>query len=426
MRWHRRAAQLSKTYVPGASTSGCSPPPHRWRWPFRAAAVAEPGQQVGPPAARLDPGGLEPVRRVSQVGVAGLVSGLLVTGRVDKRGDVSAGGKDEPALAAKQLGAAVAVLPRADVVGDRGDDVGVDLDLGQVDAGPSTISAPGVTSWFCIQVDEVRVQLRGHPGGAGVPEQDVERRWLLAEQVVVHPVVPDQIAGAQPGEHFGQGPAVQVTTAGRRLRRRREPSAGQRGHAACRCLATAPQRDSRPRTGPVSRPASPAQHPRPAGRRSARPRGRPARRGAAVGCPPTRDRRTGGPVGTARPRRFRQRCGPARRPGWPAAVRSCAGGGRGPRRTARSTRPGQTGAVGRARRRRASAGPACACSWRRASYRAGYWPSSSEVTRWRSSLLAGTCMTMRTSGCSARRNWNISNAIRPANGCSIPIVAGLK
>ncbi len=54
------------------------------------------------------------------------------------------------------------------------------------------------------------MQARGHPGGVRVPEQDVERRRLASEQVVVDPVIPDQVVRPQPGEHLGQRPAVQV------------------------------------------------------------------------------------------------------------------------------------------------------------------------------------------------------------------------
>ena len=55
------------------------------------------------------------------------------------------------------------------------------------------------------------------PGGVGVPEQDVECRRLLAEQVVVHPVVPDEVPRAEPGEDLGEGAPVQVALASRRL-----------------------------------------------------------------------------------------------------------------------------------------------------------------------------------------------------------------
>ena len=62
-------------------------------------------------------------------------------------------------------------------------------------------------------VDEAAVQPGGHPGGVGVPVEDVEGRRRLALQVVVDPVVPDQVVGPQPGEHLRQ-----------RARRRGSPS----------------------------------------------------------------------------------------------------------------------------------------------------------------------------------------------------------
>ena len=48
-------------------------------------------------------------------------------------------------VAAEQVGAAVAALPRADVVGDPGDHVGVDVDGPRSTGLPSTVAAPGVT-----------------------------------------------------------------------------------------------------------------------------------------------------------------------------------------------------------------------------------------------------------------------------------------
>ena len=47
-------------------------------------------------------------------------------------------------------------------------------------------------------------------GRVGVPVQDVEGGRVLAEQVVVDPVVPHQVVGTQPGEHLGQVAAVEV------------------------------------------------------------------------------------------------------------------------------------------------------------------------------------------------------------------------
>jgi hypothetical protein len=56
--------------------------------------------------------------------------------------------------------------------------------------------------------------------GAGTGDEDLERGRLVAEQVVVHPAVPDQVAGAQPGERLGQGTAPQIRST-RRARRAR-------------------------------------------------------------------------------------------------------------------------------------------------------------------------------------------------------------
>ena len=60
------------------------------------------------------------------------------------------------------------------------------------------------------------------PGRVRVPGQDVEGRRVLTEQVVVHPVVPYQVVGAQPGEHLRHLPAVDHPAAGRCLLGQRE------------------------------------------------------------------------------------------------------------------------------------------------------------------------------------------------------------
>jgi len=49
--------------------------------------------------------------------------------------------------------------------------------------------------------DEVAVQAGRQPDAVLVPVQDVERGRVLAEQVVVDEVVPDQVVGTQPREH---------------------------------------------------------------------------------------------------------------------------------------------------------------------------------------------------------------------------------
>src|SRR5271156_5735095 len=101
---------------------------------LRAAALSEPADVVRPP------GVSELLRRVQPLfGILGVdrtcsERRLRVAGRVDQRRDVTAGGQHEAVvLAAEQARAAIGGLPRADVVGDAADDVGVGGDLGQVD-----------------------------------------------------------------------------------------------------------------------------------------------------------------------------------------------------------------------------------------------------------------------------------------------------
>ena len=53
------------------------------------------------------------------------------------------------------------------------------------------------------------MQARGKPRRVGVPVENVKRRRLVAQQVVVDPVVPDQIIRAHPGEHLGHVLPVQ-------------------------------------------------------------------------------------------------------------------------------------------------------------------------------------------------------------------------
>lgn len=77
-------------------------------------------QPVGPdpiPSCRTSPArrGTPPVLRP---GFSGPVGGGRLPRRVDQRGDVGAGGEDEPAHAAEQLDAPVAGIPQGQVVGD--------------------------------------------------------------------------------------------------------------------------------------------------------------------------------------------------------------------------------------------------------------------------------------------------------------------
>ena len=219
-----RPAVTVRTYAPraGAGAATCrrhrcrarrpappaSPPSVVGAGHLLAGALAQPGHVVRPPGALHRLGLRQPLLRVGGRRLRDLERGLRVARRVDQRGDVAAGRQDEPALPAEQLGGAVAGLPRAEVVGDPGGDVGVDGDRGQVDRGPEHRRLARLGQRVADRdVDEVAVQRRAHPGGVGVPEEDVEVRRRLALQVVVDPVVPHEVVGPQPGEDLGAAAA---------------------------------------------------------------------------------------------------------------------------------------------------------------------------------------------------------------------------
>src|ERR1700733_1041240 len=96
------------------------------------AALGQPVRVVRPPGPVAGLGPAQPLLRVFRALLGELVTGLFVAGRVDHRGDVPAGGQDEPRPAGQQLGGPVAALPGADVVGDPGGLVGVPVNRGQV------------------------------------------------------------------------------------------------------------------------------------------------------------------------------------------------------------------------------------------------------------------------------------------------------
>jgi hypothetical protein len=52
--------------------------------------------------------------------------------------------------------------------------------------------------------------MAGHPRGVGIPVQQIEGVGILAQQVVVHHEIPDQIVGAQHAEYAGHLAAVQI------------------------------------------------------------------------------------------------------------------------------------------------------------------------------------------------------------------------
>ncbi|MNF70171.1 hypothetical protein D3C84_520720 [compost metagenome] len=113
-------------------------------------------------------------------------------------------------FATEQLRRLVAGLPRGDVVAGACQGIDVGRDLLEVDGRAAHFQCIGAGQWVAFEhFDQVAVERRGQPGGVVVPEQDVEHRRLVAQQVVVDPVVPDQVVGAHPGEDFRHVAAFQ-------------------------------------------------------------------------------------------------------------------------------------------------------------------------------------------------------------------------
>src|SRR6266571_1920805 len=94
--------------------------------------LGQPARVVRPPGADTGLCEPEPVLRILRVVLGHLVSRLVVSGWIDHRGDVPAGGQHEPTAAGEQLGGPVTALPGADVVGDPGDYVTVTVDQRQI------------------------------------------------------------------------------------------------------------------------------------------------------------------------------------------------------------------------------------------------------------------------------------------------------
>ena len=158
-----------------------------------------------PPRAGLFVCSGQPLVRVRWQVLIAEVLRLRITRRIQDALDMTAGGQDELALTTQHPGRRVARFPWCDVVGHAGEDDGVEVHPRQVDPRPEQLqgAVPGERI-VEIQVEKVAVQPGRQVGGVVVPVQDVEYGRALAQQVVVDPIIPDQVVGAQPREHLRQ------------------------------------------------------------------------------------------------------------------------------------------------------------------------------------------------------------------------------
>src|SRR5262249_52705041 len=100
-------------------------------------------------------------------------------------------------------------LPWRDVIGDAGDDVAVRLHFAHVDGFTFQLELARLAERAGdVEIQIVDVQTRRKARRIGVPIEDVEGRRLIAEQIVVDPVIPDQVVGSHPCKHPRQIVAV--------------------------------------------------------------------------------------------------------------------------------------------------------------------------------------------------------------------------
>src|SRR4030095_11495614 len=85
------------------------------------------------------------------------------------------------------------------------DDIAVQIDSTHVERRAAYFKPTGIDERVGVdEIEEVGMQTGGQPRRVVVPVEHVEGRRRVTEQIVVHPVVPDQVVGAPPGEHGRQ------------------------------------------------------------------------------------------------------------------------------------------------------------------------------------------------------------------------------
>src|SRR5215831_16858423 len=185
---------------------------------FRAGAFIEPVAPVQPPASALLLGAGKERIRVPGSGKASDEGRLWIGWWVEKTLQMAAVRQHKGRIVAVDLGCLVDRLPRCDVIGETGDDIAVELDAPHVN--DATIQFQPV--WIDERIGEVEIyvvmmEARRQTGRIGVPKQNVERGRLVAEQIVVDPVIPDQIVGSHPCKHASKFLTVENAPKPRRL-----------------------------------------------------------------------------------------------------------------------------------------------------------------------------------------------------------------
>jgi hypothetical protein len=135
---------------------------------------------------------------------------LALPDAVEQALDVAAVGEHERASLAEQPRRVVASAPGGDVIGHAGDHISIRPHLAHIERQAAHVEPSGMDIGVgADEVEEIGVQLGGKARGVVVPIENIEGRRRVAEQVVVDPIVPDQVVRPHPGEHAGELASLQ-------------------------------------------------------------------------------------------------------------------------------------------------------------------------------------------------------------------------
>ncbi len=173
-----------------------------WRVLLLTGALAQPVSPILPPGACAFLCPRKPLFGISRVALIDEVRRLRIPWWIQKGLDVAAVTQDKRDLAPKQLRGRIAALPRRDVIGDACDEIGIVGHFGEINRRPQHLERAGMGKRIgFVQVEQLAMQFGGQTGRVVIPVEHIEGRRVVADQVVIDPIVPDQIVGAQPGEH---------------------------------------------------------------------------------------------------------------------------------------------------------------------------------------------------------------------------------
>ena len=123
---------------------------------------------------------------------------------------MAAVGEHKCAALSEQLSGAVASLPGRDVIGQAGDHISVCLHLAHIQREATHLDPSGIDVRVgADEIEEIGVQLGRKARRVVIPVENIEGRRGVAEQVIVDPVVPNQIVGSHPSKHAGEFPSMQ-------------------------------------------------------------------------------------------------------------------------------------------------------------------------------------------------------------------------